>query len=117
MTKLEQCIKENTSNLSTATKYDIKFECSRLYGLPKYKVIEQGYGDISKPYVSDDYKKLKYLEKPLKHIGLTPSTDIKNGPGKNQFVIFPEGDMNEKGNYSGYIEIRVSNSNTPSDLD
>ena len=117
MKKLEQCIKYNTSKLSTATNYDIKFECGMLYGLPAYEVIEQGYGDISKPYISDDYKKLKYLEKPLLHLGLTPSTDSKNGPGKNQFIIYPSGDMIAKEYGHGHIEIRLSNSDIPSNLD
>lgn len=117
MAKLENCIKQNTEHLSTKLPYDIKFRCYNLYGLPEYNVIEQGYGDISQPYVSSDYKKLKYLEKPLQNIGLKPSYDDKNGPGKNEYYMHPGGDMNEAYNFDGYIDIRVSNSNIPSDLD
>ena len=114
--ELEKCMKKNKQNIKTDTSYDIKFECRGLKGLPGYKVIDQGYGDISKPFISNEYAKIKYLEKPLKNIGLTPSTDTINGPGKNEFVIYPGPDFNEPG-YYGYIDIRISNSNTPSNLD
>ena len=116
MQELEKCIEKNTKNIKTDTNYDIKFECRGLKGLPGYKVIDQGYGDISKPLVSDEHTKIKYLGKPLKNIGLNQSTDIINGPGKNEFVIHPSPDFNEPG-YYGYIEIRISNSNIPSNLD
>ena len=117
MQKLENCIKENTENIQSNTNYDIRFQCKGLMGLPGYKVLDQGYGDISKPLMPDDYNKLKYLEKPLKNIGLTPSNDVFNGPGKNEFVIYPGSDLNEDGNPYGKIDVRISNSKEFSNLD
>jgi GTP-binding protein EngB required for normal cell division len=114
---LEKCIKKNTENIQSNEKYDIKFECRGLEGLPNYKVIDQGYGDISKPSMPDEYSKLKYLEKPLKTIGLTRSNNVFISPNKNEFIIHPGFEFNEFGNPFGHIDIRISNSKEFSNID
>jgi hypothetical protein len=90
LTTLEECIKKNTKNLITNKDYDIRFYCDGLRGIPDYEPIDQGFGEINKPIVPDEYTNLKYLEKPLKNIGLMPgiTDNTKVWPAKqNQFNI------------------------------
>lgn len=108
--KLEECIQKNTTNLITDKPYDIEFKCFNIHTLPPYKKIDQGFGDISKPYVPDEFLNLKYLEKPLIQIGITPKQQSGSKLAKNTFEINHNGsDFIHLNCAAGYINIRISN--------
>ena len=110
LASLEKCIEKNTMDLITNVPYDITFDCKNLVTLPPYTKIDQGFGDIGKPYVPDQFRNLKYLHKPLRNIGITPKwlTDMKLQ--KNTFEIIHKGsDFDWENSATSYIIIRISN--------
>ena len=110
LANLEDCIAKNTMDLITNLPYDKTFVCTKLVTLPPYTKIDQGFGDIGKPYVPDQFLNLKYLHKPLSNIGITPKLLIDMKLQKNTFEITHKGsDFILENCQAGYISIRISN--------